>query len=151
MKQQKEKPPEQLQLTGGMVRGSPTLRSFCHTVTSAGGEAITSRELRTEEAAFATTSVAAEIGSISSLSSGTSVTMEPIFFKTSLQAVTFRMTDDAVISAALSRSPVSSDCAFTRKTGAPCPVVTPSHTGLARRFLTGRIIPQNAGRVKETT
>lgn len=56
----------------------------------------------------------------------------------------------AVISAALSRSPVSSDCAFTRKPGLRVQSLHLPKNGLGSAFSHGQIIPHIAGNVKET-
>ena len=124
------------------MRLSPSLRSFSDAVTSMGGAKHTSLKLLFSRAAFRVSvkaDVSTEHREAGSKSANGLQTVVRAFASSAVSTVrSFNpiqicycaILRGAVISAALSQSPVSSDCAFTRGTGAPCPVVTPSSDGL---------------------
>lgn len=131
------------------MRLSPSLRSFSDAVTSMGGAKHTSLKLLFSRAAFRVSvkaDVSTEHREAGSKSANGLQTVVRAFASSAVSTVrSFNpiqicycaILRGAVISVALSQSPVSSDCAFTRKPGLRVQSLHLPQMGLARRYLIG--------------
>lgn len=148
MKQQKEKPPEQLQLTGGRVRGSPTLRSFCPGIAAKGGENHLHGLYERREGISQSSNSRAngfDVDLRDTCKSRFSNLLQ--FGPGCYQCISIRR---GHFCRTLTVTREFRLCLHPESRGSVSSRYTFPRTGLARRFLTGQSIPQNVGQVKET-